>query len=95
MDYSNQKNIFIQTISKVSAKVIYQIRVKDFDILNKLCILCIGNELTHLVKSNKSMTAIISKLEKIYIDFWGPYDSLSQLRSTYTAILMCEYTKNM
>ena len=45
--------------------VICQIKIEDFDILNKLCTLCVESKLTRVVNQNKSKTVISHKLEEI------------------------------
>lgn len=39
------------------------------------------------------MMAITKKLEEVYANFWGLYDTFSQFKSIYAAILMCKYTR--
>lgn len=73
--------------------VVCQTKIKDPDILDKLCTPYIRNKSTRVVKRNKSMTATSNKLEEIHANLWGPHDLPSQSRSTYIAILMCEYMR--
>lgn len=40
----------------------------DINVLNKLCMSCFRSQSTKIIKSNKIMTNIISKLEKVHID---------------------------
>lgn len=46
------------------------------DTLNKLCISYMKKKSIYIVKCNKSITTINNKFEKVYIDFWGLYNSL-------------------
>lgn len=73
--------------------VVYPTKIKDLDILNKLCTLYVGSKSTRVVKRNKSITATSNKLEEVHSDLWGPDDPSSQSGSTYAAILMCEHTR--
>ena len=45
-----------------------QIRIKDSDIFNNLFILYIWSKLICIMRHNKSMTAILNRLKKIYIN---------------------------
>lgn len=49
--------------------VVCQTKIEDPDILNKLCILCIGNKLIRVVRRNKSMTVTSNKLEEMHANF--------------------------
>lgn len=44
------------------------------NILDKIFALCIGNKSIRVVKRDKYIITITSKLEKIYVDLWGPYN---------------------
>lgn len=76
------------------SSVVCQVKTgfNDGNILDKLCILCVENKSIQVVKKNKNMTPITSKLEEVHLDLWGPHNLPSQSGSSYAAILMCEYT---
>lgn len=40
----------------------------NINILDKLCMLCIGSKLTKTIRSYKNMTRVINKLEKMHTD---------------------------
>lgn len=69
--------------------------VDEGDTLNKLYTLCIENKSTQVVRRDKSMTPITNKLEEVYADLWSPYNPSSQSGSSYTTILICEYTSKI
>lgn len=82
----------IKIVIKVTARIVaHQMRIKDLNDLNKLCILCVRNKSTRVVRQNKSMMAMTNKLKEIHVDFWGLHNSPSQFGSIYSAILICEY----
>lgn len=54
--------------------VVCQIKIKDPDILDKLCVLYIKSKWTRVVRQNKSMIATSNKLEEVHANLWGPYD---------------------
>ena len=56
--------------------IVNQTRVKNPDIFNKLFTLYIKSKLTWVIRNNKSMTAIYSKLKDIHANMWGLYDLL-------------------
>lgn len=68
---------------------------EDNNLVDKLYIPCVGSKLTQVVRRNKSMTPISSKLEEIYVDLWGPHNPPSQSGSTYLTIFMCEHTQKI
>lgn len=49
--------------------VIYQTKIKDPNVFNNLSILYIENKLTQVIRSDKNITAITSKLKKVYADW--------------------------
>ena len=63
------------------------------NILDKLCMPCVGSKSTRVVRRDKSMTPTTNKLEEVHADLWGPHDPPSQSGSSYAAILMCEHTR--
>ncbi len=65
----------------------------DLEDLDKLCTSCMRSKSTRVVRQNKSMTAITSKLEEVHADLWGLHDPPSQSGNIYAAILMCEHTQ--
>ena len=67
-------------------------RIDNNDALDKLYTPFVGSKSTRVVKRNKSMTPITSKLEKVHADLWGPHNPPFQFGSTYAVILMCEHT---
>lgn len=71
--------------------LIYQIKIEDRNILDKLCTVCLGNKLTKVVRWNKSMTAISNKLEEIHANFWEPYNPLLESKSIYATIIIFEH----
>lgn len=46
----------------------------DNDILDKLCMPCVGSKSTRTIRRDKSMTTTTSKLEKVHADLWGPHE---------------------
>ena len=83
------------TLEEVDPGSAHQIKssIDDNDALDKLCTPCVGSKSTRVVRRNKSITPITSKLEEVHANLWGPHDPPSQSGSTYAAILMCEHTR--
>lgn len=83
------------TLEEVDPGSAHQIKssIDNNDALDKLCTPCVGSKSTRVVRRNKSMTPITSKLKEVHADLWGPHDPLCQSKSTYAAILMCEHTR--
>lgn len=99
-DYLNQRDLLIQPLIKIVAEVIpravvHQIRIEYLEDLDKLCTPCTRSKSTRVVSQNKSMTATTNKLKEVYVDLWDLHDSLSQLKSIYAVILMCEYIRKI
>lgn len=74
LDASDQEETPIQLSAKSIAEVtpkatVYQTMIKKLDNLDMLCTCCIESKLTRVVRRNKSMTAMIKKLEEIHADF--------------------------
>lgn len=57
----------ISIIPSFETAIIYQ-TIDILDILDKLCMSCIRNKLSQIIRRNKSMTITITKLEKIFAD---------------------------
>lgn len=52
----------------ILTKVVRQIKTKNSNVFNKLCILCVESKSTWIIRHNKSMTAITNKLEEVHTD---------------------------
>lgn len=89
---SKKSSIILPTIETPPTIMVSQI-IEDSDILDKLCTLCIGNKSIKVVIQNKSMTVISNKLEEVHANLWGLYNPPLQSRSTYVAIIICEYMR--
>ena len=63
------------------------------DDLDELFTLCVRSKLTQVVRQNKSMTVITSKLEEVYADLWAIPDPLSCSKNIYSAIFICEHIR--
>ena len=66
--------------------------VDNLDNLDKLCTPSVRSKSTRVVRQNKSMTPITSKLKEVHTNLWGPHDFLSHSKNIYSAILMCKHT---
>lgn len=66
---NNDEALFLTDTSVLSPKiVVIQQITSDPNILNKLCMPYVGSKLSQTVQRDNSMTATISKLEKVHAD---------------------------
>lgn len=90
---SRAKSCIIAHIRKNKPRlhILKKSNIDNNNALDQLCIVCVENKLTHVVRKNKTMTLIINKLEKVHTNLWGSHDLFSQFRSSYAAILICKH----
>lgn len=93
-DFDTDSNIHIDNLSNIQPvrEVAHKIKTdKNNDLLDKLCISCVGSKSTWVVRQYKLMTPTSNKLEEVHVDLWGSYDPPSQSRSIYLIIFMCKH----
>lgn len=89
---SDKEGSTTHLLAEVLIAASYQ-TIENPNAIDKLCIPCIGSKSTGMVRYNKSMTISTNKQKEVHADLWDPHNPPPESRSTYAAILICEYTR--
>lgn len=79
MSDSEKSPTIFSIIEAIPTSIVYQIKIKDLDILDKFYISCVKSKATRVVRQNKNMTATSNKREKMHANLWEPYNLLLEL----------------
>lgn len=95
-NFNNDEAPFFTNTSVCSPKtVIIQQTTSDFNILDKLYMLCIGSKSSQIIRKDKSMTANTSKLEQMHTDLWEPHKPAFKSGSSHAGIFIYKHTQKM